>query len=75
MNYVWLKEPGEVDRWIADLDEAEMEKSIGEAAKSLKVCHALMTLLSVVCDCRGNKSSELLKKPNQIPTRRKTRRL
>jgi hypothetical protein len=37
MNYVWLKEPGEVDRWIADLDEAEMEKSIGEAAKSLKV--------------------------------------
>jgi hypothetical protein len=38
MNYVWLKEAGEVDRWIADLDEAEMEKSIGEAAKSLKVC-------------------------------------
>jgi hypothetical protein len=36
MNYVWRKETGEVDRWIADMDEAEMEKSIGEAAKSLK---------------------------------------
>lgn len=36
MNYVWHKENEEVDRWVADLDEATMEKSIGEAAKSLK---------------------------------------
>jgi hypothetical protein len=37
MNYVWRKERGEIDAWLADMDEASMEKSIGEAAKALKV--------------------------------------
>ena len=37
MNYVWAKEKGEPDAWLADMDEAAMEKSIGEAAAALKV--------------------------------------
>lgn len=36
MNYVWSKEKQEPDAWLANLDEAEMEKSIGEAMKALK---------------------------------------
>ncbi|CAE7720090.1 Cd2bp2, partial [Symbiodinium microadriaticum] len=36
MNYVWQKDHGEVDSWLADMDEATMEKSIGEAAAALK---------------------------------------
>eukprot|EP01038_Epipyxis_sp_PR26KG_P014041 gene14041-18832_t len=36
MNYVFKKERGEVDAWVADLDEASMEKAIGEAALALK---------------------------------------
>ena len=47
MNYVWQKETEEVDRWVADLDEATMEKSIGEAAKSLKVIHSHSLPLSL----------------------------
>lgn len=38
MNYVWQKDQGEVDSWLANMDEATMEKSIGEAAAALKVC-------------------------------------
>jgi hypothetical protein len=37
MNYVWQKDAGEIDTWLADMDEATMEKSIGEAAAALKV--------------------------------------
>ena len=37
MNYVWKKEQEEPDAWVADLDEAAMEKAIGEAASALKV--------------------------------------
>jgi hypothetical protein len=36
MNYVFQKERGEVDAWVAEMDEASMEKSIGEAAHALK---------------------------------------
>lgn len=36
MNYVFKKEKGEVDAWVADLDEAAMEKAIGEAALAEK---------------------------------------
>jgi len=32
MNFVFKKEHGEVDAWLASMDEASMEKSIGEAA-------------------------------------------
>lgn len=31
MNFVFKKEHGEVDAWLASMDEASMEKSIGEA--------------------------------------------
>lgn len=37
MNYVWQKDTGEIDTWLADMDEATMEKSIGEAAAAWKV--------------------------------------
>lgn len=36
MNYVWGKEKAEPDAWLADLDEAAMEKGIGEAAAAQK---------------------------------------
>lgn len=32
MNFVFKKEHSEVDAWLASMDEASMEKSIGEAA-------------------------------------------
>lgn len=37
MNYVFKKEKGELDSWLADLDEAAMERGIGETAKAMKV--------------------------------------
>jgi hypothetical protein len=37
MNFVFQREKGEVDAWLANMDEAAMEQSIGEAAKALKV--------------------------------------
>ena len=37
MNFVFQKERYEKDTWLAGIDEAEMEKGIGEAAKALKV--------------------------------------
>ena len=36
-NFVFKKERGEVDIWLASMDEATMEKSIGEAAEAKKV--------------------------------------
>ena len=36
MNYVFKKEHGEVDAWVADLDEATVEQAIGEAALAEK---------------------------------------
>lgn len=37
MNFVFKKERGEIDAWLATMDEATMEKSIGEAAEAMKV--------------------------------------
>lgn len=37
MNFVWRKERAEPDAWLANMDEAAMEKSIGEAAAALKM--------------------------------------
>jgi len=37
MNFVWKKDDVERDAWLADMDEATMEKSIGEAAKAMKL--------------------------------------
>ena len=37
MNFVWTRENEEPDAWLADMDEATMEKSIGEAALAMKV--------------------------------------
>jgi hypothetical protein len=37
MNFVWRKEKGEIDSWLANMDEATMEKSIGEAADARRV--------------------------------------
>ena len=36
MNYVFKKEKGEIDAWIANLDEATVEAAIGEAAAAEK---------------------------------------
>ena len=36
MNYVFKKEKGEVDAWVAEMDEVAMEQAIGEAAKAVK---------------------------------------
>lgn len=36
MNYVFAKEKGEIDSWLAGMDEAAMEKGIGEAAEALR---------------------------------------
>ena len=36
MNYVFKKERGEVDAWVAGMDETSMEKSIGEAAMAMQ---------------------------------------
>eukprot|EP01041_Mallomonas_annulata_P000475 gene475-886_t len=41
MNFVWKKERVEPDAWLADMDEATMEKSIGEAADAMKRKQAL----------------------------------
>jgi hypothetical protein len=36
-NFVFKKDKGEMDAWLADLDEASMEKGIGEAAAAFRV--------------------------------------
>jgi hypothetical protein len=46
MNFVFQKEKGEIDAWLANMDEAAMEQGIGEAAKALKV--SSVTLLTKV---------------------------
>jgi len=45
MNYVWSKEPTEPDAWLADMDEAAMEKSIGEAAEAMKVKFSIFNII------------------------------
>lgn len=60
MNYVWHKEHGEIDRWIADLDEAEMEKSIGEAAKLLKKKQAQQAIEDAKPDPHAHKDKVTL---------------
>ena len=42
MNYVFQREKGELDAWLANLDEASMEKYIGEAANAKKVKSFMM---------------------------------
>ncbi len=48
MNYVWSKEKVEPDAWLADLDEAAMEKGIGEAAAAQKVTRPVALVLKFV---------------------------
>lgn len=36
MNYVFKKEKGEVDAWVAEMDEVAMEQAIGEAQRAVK---------------------------------------
>lgn len=36
MNYVFQKEKGEMDAWVAEMDETAMEQAIGEAARAVK---------------------------------------
>ena len=47
LNYVWKKETGEVDSWVAGMDEATMERAIGEAAAALKVS-LLLSLFNII---------------------------
>ncbi len=56
MNFVFKKERGEVDSWVAELDEATMEQGIGETAVAFKVSHSRSTnatrlVLRVYADC------------------------
>lgn len=37
MNFVFRKNKGEIDNWLANMNETEMEKAIGEAANAVKV--------------------------------------
>ena len=37
LNFVFKKGKGEVDAWLADLDESAIEQGIGEAAAAAKV--------------------------------------
>ena len=37
LNYVFKKEKGEIDAWVAQMDEVSMERAIGEAAFAMKV--------------------------------------
>jgi CD2 antigen cytoplasmic tail-binding protein 2 len=36
MNYTFKKERGEVDAWVAEMDEVAMEQAIGEAQRAVK---------------------------------------
>eukprot|EP01035_Chromulina_nebulosa_P024804 gene24805-32300_t len=36
LNYVFKKEKGEIDAWVAQMDEVSMERAIGEAAFAMK---------------------------------------
>jgi hypothetical protein len=47
MNYVWKKEHAEVDTWLANMDEATMEKSIGEAAIAKRVSSSYFHLSAI----------------------------
>ena len=42
MNFVFKKERGEVDAWLATMDEATIEKGIGEASVAIKVIACLL---------------------------------
>jgi hypothetical protein len=44
-NFIWKREAAEPDAWLANLDEAEMEQVIGEAARSQKVRWSLSRTL------------------------------
>ena len=48
MNFVFRKEKGEIDNWLANMDESEMEKAIGEAALAVKVLVVLPVRWSVI---------------------------
>lgn len=47
MNYVFKREKGELDAWLANLDEASMEQCIGEAASAKKVSMTYVCLARV----------------------------
>ncbi|RYH21682.1 hypothetical protein EON65_20265 [archaeon] len=52
MNYVFKKEVGEMDAWVAGLSEAEMEAAIGEAALAEKKRLALRARKEAEADSR-----------------------
>jgi hypothetical protein len=59
LNFVFEKENTEVDAWVAGLDEAEMEKAIGEAAVALKRRRDLETSKVEAADGRRVKGTYL----------------
>lgn len=62
MNYVFQKEDGEVDAWVAGLDEAALEQAIGEAALAEK-----KRLAKLEVDERRRTSDDLvLKNPLEL---------
>ena len=67
MNFVFQKEKGEIDAWLADMDEAAMEQSIGEAAKALRVSYSSFLLLVPILFSLFHFNYELLSAFDIIP--------
>ena len=61
MNFVFKKDKGEIDAWLADMDEAAMEQSIGEAAKALKLRHDKQQEADRIASSRTKRSEMELK--------------
>jgi hypothetical protein len=61
MNYVFKKESGEVDAWIANLDEATVEAAIGEAAAAEKKLARKRALEEQEEELRPKKTTQELK--------------
>mmetsp|Transcript_28729 Transcript_28729/g.27517 ORF Transcript_28729/g.27517 Transcript_28729/m.27517 type:complete len:413 (+) Transcript_28729:77-1315(+) len=61
MNFVFQKEKGEIDAWLADMDEAAMEQGIGEAAKALRIRQEKISQAEEVAKTAVKKSEMELK--------------
>lgn len=60
-NYVFKKERQEMDAWVADLDEAAMEKAIGETARAQERKRRRQEEEELIESKRPNRSLESLK--------------
>lgn len=61
-NYVFKKERGEVDAWVAEMDEVAMERAIGEAQMAMKIKIAKREQEDIEEDMKTKRSPLELKK-------------